>query len=249
MNISSVSGIAKVVAALGAGGVLAGAIALGATGGTRGGDGASPPQAQVPEETPTSVVEATATSEPEPTESPTDREAVIPRTDCLPDEVAYEDPDGRFSLCYPETGVRASTHEPLSGAKRTVLTLREPPEDEVVNDAWVMTLTWSVESGLGLGMPSEETCPRYTGTVVTPRTSQYVEMTLDGRKFVGCLTTGILSPGSPPLEGQELMLIRPFAEDGDGSEGYIRIRVNSTFSTSELAPGRSQSVLDKLRIE
>jgi hypothetical protein len=88
MNISSLSGVTKAVVALGAGGVLAGAIALGASG-SKG--GASLPPAQ--------VVAATATSVPEGTSpSPV---AVTPRTDCPKDWLPYEDPDKRFSFCYP----------------------------------------------------------------------------------------------------------------------------------------------------
>jgi len=228
---------------------MAGAAALAAS---IGGGSTATPQAQLVVEIPTSVSEGTAephaTEEPQVTKEPASRAAVTPRTDCLADEKAYDDPDGRFSVCYPRTSVKASTHDPANGPKRTVLTLREPPDETIVADVWVMTITWSPTSSLGLGMPSEKTCLRYTGTVANPTSSQYVEMILDGRKFAGCLTTGNLNPGSPPLEGQELMLIRAVAEDGSESEGYIRIRINSTLSGLELAPARSESVLGKLRI-
>jgi hypothetical protein len=85
MDIRAFSGVTKAVVALSAGGVLAGAIALGASGGN--GGGASPPA---------QAVAATATSVPE-----NSTQAVTPRTDCPKDWSAYEDPDGWFSFCYP----------------------------------------------------------------------------------------------------------------------------------------------------
>jgi hypothetical protein len=88
MNISGFSGVTKVIIALGAGGVLAGAIALGARGG---GDSGTAPSAQVAAETPTAVPEGTGALATLP----------APRKDCPERWLAYDDPDGRFSFCYP----------------------------------------------------------------------------------------------------------------------------------------------------
>jgi hypothetical protein len=235
MNIASLSGVAKVAAALAGGGVLAGVIALGATGSSGGGPA---PPAQVVEATPTSVPETTVL--PRTTQ-------VVPRTDCAPNERAYDDPDGRFSLCYPDSA-RASAHQPRTGAPRTVLTLREPPDTAVTQDAWIMRVTWDEKTGLGLGMPSAETCPRYTGTVAKPTSTQFVQVMIDGRTFTGCLTKGNLSPGHPQLEGQELMLLAPVAKDGSASEGYILIFINSTGPDLQSTSQRSGSVVDQLRV-
>jgi hypothetical protein len=237
MNIAGLSGVTKVVVALAAGGVLAGAIALGANVGKGGG---SAPPAQLVAATATSVSEATAPASGGP--------AVTPRTDCLADENAYDDPDGRFSLCYPKIGVSASTHEPLSGPKRSVLSLREPPSESVVNDAWKMTVSWSDKSGLGLGMPSERTCASYTSGVTNPTSSQFVRMTIGGRVFTGCLTTGNLSPDGPPIPGQVLMLLSPLAEDGSEAKGFVLVNIHSTGPEVQQSSARSESVLKKLRV-
>jgi hypothetical protein len=236
MDVSTLSGITKVIIALGAGGVLAGAIALGAS---DGGGGPEPP-AQVAAQTPPSVPEARPT--------PESSQSVVPRTDCAPDEDAYDDPDGRFSVCYPSAAVRAASHGPRGGPKRTVLTLREPADESVLSNTWTMRITWDDKTGLGLGPPSAETCPKYTGTGAKPVSSEFVKSVINGREFIGCLTKGNLSPGIPQLDGQELMLLSPVARDGSATEGYILIFINSTGPDFPITSQRSQAIVSKLRI-
>ncbi len=82
MNLKSLSGLTKVVVALSAGGVLAGAIALGASDGN--GGGASPP-AQVIAETPTNVPEQETTPTPTPPPAFVYANYITPDTQVLQD--------------------------------------------------------------------------------------------------------------------------------------------------------------------
>jgi hypothetical protein len=123
MKLQSLSGVAKAVVALSAGGVLAGAIALGASGG-----GGSAPPAQVVAATATGVPEPALTVEPTPFTSPNFIEPDIAALSsvaavqsglqakgerCPDGNVLYDSVLLNGSFCYPSTWSIAVGDRPL----------------------------------------------------------------------------------------------------------------------------------------
>jgi hypothetical protein len=154
MNIEAISGLVKVVAVVGAGSVLAGAIALGATNG--GGGGSSVPALQVAE-TPISVPEATATTTAEGTTYTQDREPVAPvlaeqggRPDCPEDWLVWRDPNSRYSVCYPATvpgDIEAITYPSAIRASDDVLWLHTPEQTDRDVTPVAFSMTFAFQGG------------------------------------------------------------------------------------------------------
>ena len=143
MNLSSISGVTKTVVALSAGGILAGAIALGAS--NSGGSGGSPPPAQ--------TVAATAASVPEGQRSSTQLE---PRRDCPEGWMDYLDPDNHFSLCFPATmrfGV--GDGEPGGSKAITIMTAHHSGATQALPNSIVFTIYWKPVSPFGRGFVTE----------------------------------------------------------------------------------------------
>ncbi len=136
MNIQALSGVTKVVAALAGGGLLAGAIALGASGGNGGG---STPLAQVVAATATSVVEGTTSQ----TGSKLDPNQA--RTDCPQGWTYYNDSQGYFSFCYPST-LRATVGEGEPGGSKAITVDIPPSALQTSPDTLVFTIYWKPTS-------------------------------------------------------------------------------------------------------
>jgi hypothetical protein len=142
MNISSLSGVTKAVVALGAGGVLAGAIALGASGGN--GGGASPPA---------QAVAATATSVPEQNQGGAQPG---PRQDCPANWTSYVDPDNQFSLCFPvEMRFGVGEGEPGGSKAITIMTAQPPGAVQALPNSIVFTIYWKPSSPFQRSLISE----------------------------------------------------------------------------------------------
>jgi hypothetical protein len=173
MNIPSLSGVTKAVIALSAGGVLAGAIALGANGG--GGGGAASPPAQ--------VVAPTATSVPE---SGGDR--VRDRTDCPQDWTLYVDPDGYFSFCYPEN-FQAGVADGVAGGSKaiTVMTPQDAGAKVAKANSVVFTIYWKPESSFVRGL-IQDRCQ--TARTVFKEPVREETRSIDGNQTAACVGTG-----------------------------------------------------------
>jgi hypothetical protein len=141
MNIASLSGITKVAAALAGGSVLAGAVALGATGGS----GGSAPPAQVVQLTPTSV--------PEERSADNRLDPGQPRTDCPDGWTYYNDPDGYFSFCFPPE-LKATQGNGVPGGSRAVSvnTPQDGPPPARKPNSVTFTIYWKPDSPFSRGL-------------------------------------------------------------------------------------------------
>jgi hypothetical protein len=201
MNIASLSGVAKVAAGLAGGGVLAGVIALGATGG---GSGGSAPPAQVVEVTPTSVPERTSDTRLDPTK---------PRTDCPDGWTYYNDPNGRFSFCYPDD-FKLVTTATVAG----------------VTGPWVgqgNVAVWFFWMGRGNSERSlDNVCSPGGGR--SPWTSMAPEVrAIAGRSAAACFTDTYADQGRASLD------YRSFAAEFHVTTGGV-IRANADYSASRV---------------
>jgi hypothetical protein len=120
MNISTLPGITKALVALGAGGVLAGAIALGASGGN--GGGASPPA---------QVVAATATSVPE-VGTQVSKPPAFAYSNYIPPDTEVLQEVAQRRLALDATGQRCPTGHQLYDSKLLDATFCYPPGWKVV---------------------------------------------------------------------------------------------------------------------
>jgi len=190
MNIASLSGVTKAVAALTVGGVLAGAIALGASGGK--GAGSSPP---------VQVVAATATSLAEGTQSPAqvtatpytqDRKPVpailasqAGRPDCPQGWLVWIDTKNRFSICYPPTlpgGLEPLSYTSAIDPSDQVVWLHTPDQTNRDVSPVVLSLTASIQNLPAVSKDS--TCVGLVSSQASPGVKK--EFTYQGRPALSC---------------------------------------------------------------
>jgi hypothetical protein len=230
MKLQSLSGLTKAVVALSAGGVLAGAIALGAGGGN-----GSSPSAQVALQTPTSVPERIETGRFDPQK---------PRTDCPPNWISYVDPDGRFSFCHP-ADLKPVTERRSDPGTGLLLSIGEPVDQREPKNAFVMTISWSSRTSFVRTQPSTSECATNTGTTTNVSRSEFISAAISSRTAVGCHWRG--QRGSLPSAG-ELSMEIPFDSLGSRDQGVIRVRVDYAGPDLDGTFSRAQAIIDTIRL-
>jgi hypothetical protein len=224
MNIAGLSGVTKVVVALAAGGVLAGAIALGASGG--GGGGSAPP-AQLVAATATSVVE-----------SPSRAVEVTPRTDCPKDWLPYQDPDGWFSFCYPpELKLVTSV---IGDKKHYGLLVSVYPPGPHPEGSFGVTFVWR---SVGNSERSPENLCAGGGPEASYTSASLSSRFLNSRAEAMCVTDAYADSGKTDRKYRTLV-----SEPKTSTDGVISARADfggEDFGTLE---AKSLAILDTLRI-
>ena len=227
MNWQAVPAVLKVAVPLAIGGVLAGAIALGAT---SGGNNDGAPQAAAA--TPTPVPEATRA----PTAAPVKTE-LGPRTDCPKDWTYYNDPDGHFSFCHP-LSLRVTVAEGVPGGGQ-VVSIDTPPDrlpPAVQPDSIVFTAYWKPQSAYQRGLISSR-----CATAFDPRITKVEESIAAARQqVVACRGVGTDSVfGTDPLA-----LEVPDPLDG----GWIQVYAFQRGPNLQTTGSTINQILESLRI-
>jgi hypothetical protein len=226
MNLASLSGLTKVVATLGVGGVLAGAIALGASGGK--GAGSAPPA---------QVVAAAAANVPEGT-TQTVQAGVTPRTDCAKDWLPYEDPDGWFSFCYP-ADLKLVTS--IIGDKKDygVLVSVYPPGPHP-EGSFGVTFVWR---SVGNSVLSAENLCTGGGPEASYTSANLSSRLLSNKNEAMCITDSFSDSGKTDHRFRTLI-----SEPKTSTDGVISARGDFGGEDFSALEAKSLAILDTLRI-
>lgn len=246
MRCNPVSGLTKIIIALGGGGTVAASVALAVS---SDGGGAFAPTATQVAETTTIVVEVPATGVPEEgrREIMDDKrfDPMQSRNDCPQDWQSYVDPEGRFSLCHPRS-INPVTEQPSDPGLGTLLSIGEPVQDpRHPEDIFAITVSWSTRSSFTYAPPSPAECLRSTGTTSAVTRAAFVSSDTGGRTVAGCDWRG--TRGSLKSAG-EMKLETTFSSDGTVESGFIRIRVDYVGPDLDATVARANEIIDTVRL-
>lgn len=158
----------------------------------------------------------------------------VGRSDCPGDWLAYDDPDNRYSICYPgDARVSASD---------LALNVRGPQPASQQNDGFTVFVSWSEVTSFGASRKADaETCQGQF--VMGQKASSLVELTVSGSQMSACFAHGATDDGIPlgSLVGDISL-----AADGSKRDGFLNLRLDfGGPSAPEIPPG-GQAILDTL---
>jgi hypothetical protein len=163
--------------------------------------------------------------------------ASVGRTDCPPSWVAYTDPQGRFSICFPPgSAVTASDfavniHSPASPGQKL--------------DLISLAVGWDTSPGTIYYPPNPENCDKYP--VEGHISSSFVELTLSGSQVPACLSRGVLE-GIPAVPVASLQGAVPLAKGNSDREGFITFALNFTSSDLANLPALGNEIIQTLSV-
>ncbi len=148
--------------------------------------------------------------------------AAAGRTDCPQGWAVYEDPQRRFSICYPA--------EFSATASDFAVNIHSPASPGQKLDLISLAVGWDTSPGTIYYPPNPENCDRYP--VEGHISSSFVELTLSGSQVPACLSRGVLE-GIPAVPVASLQGAVPLAKGNSDREGFITFALN--FTSSDLA--------------
>lgn len=157
------------------------------------------------------------------------------RSDCPDAWLAYIDPQGRYSICYPADARVA--------AGEFALNVRSAAPASEERDGFTVTVAWSEGTTLALSADGAPVCQR--PFVMGQTASSPTQMMVGGRTLPACLAHGVTEDGLPvgSLVG-DLAL----AKDGSGRGGYLNLRLDFGGPGVPQIPELAQQILETLSV-
>jgi hypothetical protein len=156
------------------------------------------------------------------------------RPDCPAGWLVYDDPQGRFSVCYP-AGYAAT-------ASADAVNIDNPRTDGQTSGLIGLAIGWSAAGATASYPPTEDECA--VDIRVMGQTSTGVaELAVGGGTTRVCVAGGALD-SVPPVPVEQLRGALPLAADGSPDEGYIRFDVN--YTGVEETPQEALAILETL---
>lgn len=196
---------------------------------------------------------------PEPTRTPVPpSEAVEPvpaaeggRADCPADWYVYNDPDGRFSMCYPG-GMDVSRGAAIVGERGPVLRVEGGSVGAKQGGAgWFhVFLSWGHDREMFLGPDSPYTCEDMTFTLGQTAVRP-LELRLGDASAVGCAAVGRgegLGLGPEGVGAIALYVPLPAGADVPAPGGYVNVRLYYIGPGFEGVPEEAEQMLRSIRV-
>ncbi|MGB6836481.1 MAG: hypothetical protein WBF66_02110 [Dehalococcoidia bacterium] len=150
------------------------------------------------------------------------------RADCADGWDVYNDPDGRFSLCYPP-GLRATTGPAIPGGRGAAVNLTTHAEDGAGTpvNSFLIAASWSPSKQILIGPESPVTCADMR-LVSVQESIRSTDLVVAGRKATGCEAFGSELGPAGRFELRSIHVDIPVEPDGSGAAGFIGIILNYT---------------------
>jgi hypothetical protein len=158
------------------------------------------------------------------------------RSDCPAGWLVYDDPQDRFSICYPADYTATASDDAVN--------IDNPRAAGQTAGLIGLAVGWDATPGTASYPPSAESCPQEV-LVMNQTSSELVELTISGRSTPACLSRGALDT-APPVTIGSLRGALPHAADGSEGEGYVRFEVS--FTGVEQTPVAAQAIIETLSI-
>lgn len=162
------------------------------------------------------------------------------RPDCPEAWATYEDPDGYFSLCYPEDWF--ATSSPPQAYFGHTFSLRSPDVSRELTDSIQMVIYWEETNAADAGVSSGP-----CGAEVLLEGTEEVTITLAGRAVPACVGSPIDTEGDnpgPPFYLRTIVEI-PLVSGG----GYVRVSYSQRKDIGRSHAAVLAGILDSLEIE
>jgi hypothetical protein len=158
------------------------------------------------------------------------------RSDCPNGWLAYEDPQDRFSICYP-AGYTATAND-------DAVNIDSPRTEGQTANLIGLAVDWNIAAATESYPPNEITCAQDI-RVMNQASSEVVDVAAGGRTTIACLFRGALDT-NPPTPIAVLRGALPLAADGSASEGYVRFE--SSVTTAEAIPDEALAIIETLSV-
>ncbi|MEX1255541.1 MAG: hypothetical protein WEE64_14480 [Dehalococcoidia bacterium] len=159
------------------------------------------------------------------------------RSDCPAGWLAYDDPQHRFSVCYPADYTATAGDDAVN--------IDNPRTSGQTAGLIGLALGWDAMPGTAYYPPSAESCAQEV-LVMNQTSSEALDLTISGRATPACLNRGALDT-TPATSIGSLRGAVPLAGDGSEAEGYVRFDVS--FTGVEQTPAVAQAIIEKLSID
>lgn len=160
----------------------------------------------------------------------------VGRSDCPGDWLAYNDPENRYSICYPV--------DDRVSASDLALNVRSPQPASQQNDGFTVFVSWSEVTSFGPSRKADaETCQGQF--VMGQEASSVVELTVSGSSMSACLAYGTTEDGIPL---GSLLGDIPLAADGSERDGFLNLRLDFGGPSVPQVPPGGQQILDTLAV-
>jgi hypothetical protein len=161
---------------------------------------------------------------------------VAGRSDCQAGWLAYEDPQGRFSICYP-AGYTATAGD-------DAVNIDNPRAPEQTAGLIGLAVGWSAAASVE-PYPLDATACSQVVRVMNQTSSELVDVSAGGLMTTACLSLGALET-DPPTPIANLRGALPLAADGSASEGYVSFEASVT--TAEPVPDEALAIVETISI-